>query len=137
MKNKENMQCQKKEGNQKKPWGFSSSCIRKIQIKPEIIINSSMRVNDSQPIRSMKNWNYTLNQHKIKAKPMPSNCYYPPNCSGYDMAYCKAQKAIYVYGGIPCSGSLNDGIKGHFYKFSQGKWSEVKVDSTYNPPPRY
>ena len=99
-----------------KPWGFNS-CVKKISIKPEIIINTSLRVNETQSIKSMKNWNYTLNKHKITAKIMPSNYYYPPNCSGYDMTYCKFQKAIFVYGGIPCSGSLHDGIKTYFYKF--------------------
>lgn len=68
---------------------------------------------------------------------MPSNIYYPPSCSGYDMAYCKHNDTIYIYGGISCSSSLHDGIKQYFYKYCEGKWSEVKTDSAYNPTPRY
>lgn len=63
--------------------------------------------------------------------------YYPPNCSGYDIAYCQEEQAIYIYGGIPCSHSLLDGIKPYFYKFKDGRWTEVHPESTYNPTPRY
>lgn len=68
---------------------------------------------------------------------MPSNIYYPPNCSGYDMAYSKTQNAIYIYGGISCSSSLVDGIKPYFFKCFEGRWSQVRPESTYNPTPRY
>ena len=32
--------------------------------------------------------------------------YYPPNCAGYNMAYCKAEHSIYIYGGISCENNL-------------------------------
>jgi len=47
----------------------------------------SLRVNDSQPVKSIRNWDYSFNKNKIVAKIMPTNIYYPPNCSGYDIAY--------------------------------------------------
>lgn len=53
------------------------------------------------------------------------------------MAYCKSNDTIYVYGGISCSSSLNDGIKQYFYKFCEGRWTEIKPESVYNPTPRY
>ncbi len=84
-----------------------------------------------------KSWNYASNNQKIKTNILPSNAYYPPSCSGYDMAYCKFNDSIYIYGGISCSSSLNDGIKPYFYKYSDGRWSEVKTDSAYSPTPRY
>ena len=77
----------------------------------------SVRVNDAQPIKSISNWDYTMNKNKIVVKIMPANIYYPPNCSGYDIAYSKHEKAIYIYGGISCSSSLADGIKPYFYKY--------------------
>ena len=55
-----------------------------------------------------------------------SNKYYPPSCSGYDIAYCKLENAIYVYGGISCETVLEEGIKTFFYKFYKDKWTEVK-----------
>jgi hypothetical protein len=48
------------------------------------------------------------------------------------MAYCKYSDTLFIYGGIACSSSLQDGIKQYFYKLSEGKWSEVKPSSTYN-----
>lgn len=74
---------------------------------------------------------------KIIAKFLPSNIYYPPSCSGYDIAYCKSLDSIFIFGGIPCSSSLSDGIKSYFYKYTEGHWSEVKPESVYNPTPRY
>jgi hypothetical protein len=87
--------------------------------------------------KTPKSWNYTSINQKICTKILPSNIYYPPSCSGYDMAYCKYNDTIYIYGGIACSSSLTDGIKQFFYKYQEGRWSEVRPESAYTPSPRY
>lgn len=73
--------------------------------------------------RSVSSWDYGQNKNKIVAKSLPSDMYYPPTCSGYDIAYSKAQNAVYIYGGISCSSALTDGIKPYFFKYFEGKWS--------------
>jgi N-acetylneuraminic acid mutarotase len=94
----------------------------------------SIEVNSS---KGSKGWSYSSTSQKLGTKILPSSAYYPPSCSGYDMAYCKYTDTLYIYGGIACSSSLQDGIKQYFYKLSERKWSEVKPESTYHPSPRY
>ena len=47
-------------------------------------------------------WDYHKSKDLIHTNVCSSIKYYPPSCSGYDMAYCKLENAIYVYGGISC-----------------------------------
>ena len=89
----------------------------------------SIEVNSS---KGSKGWSYSSTSQKLGTKILPSSAYYPPSCSGYDMAYCKYTDTLYIYGGIACSSSLQDGIKQYSYKLSEGKWSEVKPESTYH-----
>jgi hypothetical protein len=42
---------------------------------------------------------------------MSTAIFYPPACAAYDIAYCRANDAVYVYGGVSCAGELKDGIK--------------------------
>lgn len=109
-------------------WGLHSQ-IKKIETNKDLLIPPSQ----TQPDHYWQN----RQTQRLQAKVLRSNIYYPPNSSGYDIAFCPYEQAIYIYGGIPCSQSLQEGIKAHFYKFQEGKWSEVHPESTYNPTPRY
>lgn len=116
-------------------WGLCSRQ-KKIEQKQEMLPSKVLKHNDN-PSKTPKSWNYTSINQKISTKMLPSTIYYPPSCSGYDMAYSKHNDTIYIYGGIACSSSLNDGIKQFFYKLQDGRWSEVRPESAYTPSPRY
>jgi hypothetical protein len=55
------------------------------------------------------------------------------------MTYCPAVSKAYVYGGISCNNSLENGLKTYFYEFDINlrKWKEVQQKSGYSPMTRY
>ena len=111
---------------------------KKLQTKTDIMKKPEIRATQSIFSTSIKNWQLVSEQKRLIVKEKSAvNNYYPPSCSGYDIAYCKTENAIYIYGGISCSSSFNQGIRQYFYKYSDSRWSEVKHESLYNPIPRY
>lgn len=63
----------------------------------------------------------------------------PASCVGFAMAYSASFNRAYVYGGISCNNSLENGLKNYFYEFDldKRKWSELQPRSTYQPTTRY
>lgn len=63
----------------------------------------------------------------------------PASCVGFSMAFSAAFNRAYVYGGISCNNSLENGLKNYFYEFDidRKKWCELQPRSTYQPTTRY
>lgn len=116
-------------------WGLWTGQ-KKLETKAELMTAKVLVNVEEKAGGGKKGWEWH-GGFKLEAKPRPNNTYYPPSCSGYAITYHKASETIYVYGGIPCVGSIQNGIRPHFYKFVESKWSEVKPESSYLPAARY
>lgn len=63
-------------------WGLSSK-MKKIENKAELLTAPTLR----EAPQPNDYWHHGQAQ-RVVSKLLPSNIYYPPTCSGYDMAYC-------------------------------------------------